>query len=73
MEISQSEGEMNCRLYYREDFPLIEGLTRFKYMGRIVEEMHSDWLATHQNTSKARTICRMLVKLLRREGVDSRL
>ena len=36
MDIYQRAGDMKFSLYDREDDPLIEGLMRFKYLGRIM-------------------------------------
>ena len=58
-------------MYEREYDPFIEGVKQFKYLGRILEEVDSDWQAVQRNTNKARIVWWRLVKLLRREGGGS--
>ena len=64
---------MKFRLYVREDNTLLEGVTQFQFLGRLLEEMTSDWLEAHQNISKAQVVWRKLGKLLQQEGADSQV
>ena len=45
-------------------------MIQFKYLGRMLEETDSDWMAVHRNINKAQEVCRRLVKLFIREVVD---
>ena len=50
---------------------MIEGVTHFKYLGRILEETDSKWTVVHRTISKARAVWRRLGNMLQREGADS--
>ena len=52
IEISQMAGEIKFILYNSEYYPLVEGVTQFHYLGRILEEIDSYWPEVHQNISK---------------------
>ena len=64
---------MKFRLYNREDEPLIEGVTQFKYLGRMMEETESDSTATHRNINKEQAVWRSMGKMLIKEEADKRV
>ena len=71
MDISQRAGETKFSLYDREDYPLISGVTQFKYLCRMTDKTDSDWLTVKRNINKSRAVWRRLGKPLRREGAES--
>ena len=44
---------MEFSLYGREGETLVEGVEKFKYMGRPLEQTEDDWLAVIQNAKQA--------------------
>ena len=54
VEIDQRAGDTKLILYGRKDYPLVEGVTNFQYLGRMLKEMESDWLVAHCNTNMVR-------------------
>ena len=53
-----------------EEAERIEGVGRFKYLGRLLGRSDNDWPAVLRNIRKARQVWGRLVKLLRKEGAE---
>ena len=64
VEISQREGDMEFSLYDMEYEPLIEGVTKFKYLGKLPWETDSDWPEVHRNIKKAWSFWRSMGNIL---------
>ena len=56
MKLSQRAGETEFSFYGQEDEPLVEGVSQFQYLGRILDHSHNDWPSVHRNIGKARAV-----------------
>ena len=55
---------MKFSLYDREDDPLVERVTQFRYLGRTLKEIDSDLPALHRNVRNAQAVWRRPTKML---------
>ena len=65
--------EMEFSLYGRGGDALVEGVSKFKYLGRTLDQTDNAWPATKQNIKRVRTVWGRLGKLLIWEGADPRV
>ena len=56
VELTQRAGEIKLSLYNREEDPLVEGVTQFHYLGRILDHTDNACPEVHQNIDKARSL-----------------
>ena len=66
-------GYMKFRLYRGEGSAMVEGLGKFKYLGRPRDQTDGDWPAIRQNIMHTRTIWGRLGNLSRHKGADQRV
>ena len=64
MELYQEAGYMDLSMYYREDYPLVEGVKQFQYIRRTLKHTDNYWPAVHWNIGKAQSVCFQLVDML---------
>ena len=57
---------MDFILYRREGYALVGGVSIFKYLGKILEQMEDDLSAVRRNIKQAQRFWGRLGKLLRR-------
>ena len=70
LETAERCGEMEFILYGREVDALVEGVAKFKYLGRPLDKMYHDWPAVRRNFKWEWRFWGRLGKLLRREGAE---
>ena len=64
---------MEFRLYGREGDALVEGMENFKYLGRPLDQTYDGWPLVIRNIKRAQKVWERLGKLLRREGLETRV
>ena len=70
MAIADKCSEATFSLTGDNEAERIEGVGRFKYIGRLLDWSDNDWLEFLQNIRKSRHIWGRLGKLLRGEGAE---
>ena len=73
MGLAQKAGDIKFSLYGREDNPLVEGVTKFQYIGRTLEHMDNYWPEVPRNIVKVQEVWQRLEKLLIWEGSGIRV
>ena len=72
-EMTERFGETKFRLCGRDWDAMVEGVSKFKDLGRPPDQMNDDWLVVQQNIKWVRRVWERLGEMLRREGEDSKV
>ena len=70
VEMAERYGYMEFILYSIKGGVVVEGVTKFKYMGRPLDQMDDELMAVRQNVKQARRLWGRLGEMIRREGAE---
>ena len=73
MEMAERCGEMDFSLEGGEGEERVDNVTRFRYLGRPLDQTDDDWTDVWRNIMRTRLVWGRLGTLLRREGADPRV
>ena len=70
MTITSKSSDATFSLTGEDEAECIEGVGRFKYLGRLLDRSDNDWPEVLHNIRKSRQVWRQLGELLQREGAE---
>ena len=73
VDMTEMSGEIEFGFYIMEEDALVDGVEQFKYLGRPLDQTYDNWSAVHRTVRQAKKVWGRLVKMLQREGAETKV